>query len=187
MQSKRIGNIGEDKVNGVLNGLPSCNFKAYPNVMLKTGGGTTQIDHIVVSRRGIFVIETKNYKGRIFGDPISKYWTQCLYGKGGTITKNKFYSPYKQNQGHLRNVIKSLGTNSLCGVICFANEDVDLSGVSCESVVLITNLYNLIENIYSYAPIADYDFYSMCDKLESTNIQSSYFERRHKKYVENLK
>lgn len=76
--SKRVGNDGEKKVADILSRLPSSNFKLYNNVMLKTKSGTTQIDHILVTDRGIFIVETKAIKGMIFGDARSKYWTQCL-------------------------------------------------------------------------------------------------------------
>jgi len=43
--------------------------------------GTTQIDHILLSPFGIFVIETKNYTGWIFGGERQKMWTQKIYKK----------------------------------------------------------------------------------------------------------
>ena len=43
-------------------------YTSIHNVTLQTGNGTTQIDHIIVSRHGIFVVETKNMDGWIFGD-----------------------------------------------------------------------------------------------------------------------
>ena len=56
-----------------------------------------QIDHVVVSIYGIFVIETKNYSGWIFGDENSQYWAQVIYK-----TKNRFYNPILQNRGHIK-------------------------------------------------------------------------------------
>ena len=58
-------------------------------------GGTTQIDHILLSPFGIFIIETKNYKGWIFGTERQKTWTQKIY-------KNsyKFQNPLHQNYKH---------------------------------------------------------------------------------------
>ena len=44
-------------------------------------GGTTQIDHIVFSQYGIFVIETKNWGGKIYGKDTSKYWDKYIFGK----------------------------------------------------------------------------------------------------------
>lgn len=58
---------------------------------------TAQIDHIVINSNGVFIIETKNYSGRIYGKDTQKEWTQVLnYGK----VKNHFYSPVKQNLVH---------------------------------------------------------------------------------------
>ena len=55
---------------------------------------TSQIDHILINKKGIFVIETKNYSGRIYGQENQLEWTQVLnYGK----VKNKLYNPVKQN------------------------------------------------------------------------------------------
>ncbi len=42
-------------------------------------GATTQIDHLLLSPCGIFVIETKNYKGWIFGNERQKTWIQKIY------------------------------------------------------------------------------------------------------------
>jgi hypothetical protein len=46
------------------------------HVTLPVSDGTTQVDHILVSRFGVFVIETKDYQGWIFGSPDSRQWTQ---------------------------------------------------------------------------------------------------------------
>ena len=56
---------------------------------------TTQIDHILLSPFGIFVIETKNYKGWIFGGQHQKMWTQKIYKKSF-----KFQNPLHQNYKH---------------------------------------------------------------------------------------
>jgi hypothetical protein len=60
-------------------------------------GATTQIDHLLLSPYGIFVIETKNYKGWIFGSEHQKQWTQKIY-------KNsyKFQNPIHQNYKHIK-------------------------------------------------------------------------------------
>lgn len=60
-------------------------------------GGSTQIDHILLSPFGIFVIETKNYKGWIFGGERQKQWTQKIYKKSF-----KFQNPIHQNYKHMK-------------------------------------------------------------------------------------
>jgi hypothetical protein len=67
------------------------------HVTLRVEDGTTQIDHVLVSRCGIFVIETKDYKGWIFAGPHDRYWTQVLYR-----AKFRFQNPLHQNYRHVR-------------------------------------------------------------------------------------
>lgn len=67
------------------------------DLLFESNGHSTQIDHIVVSPYGVFVIETKGYKGWILGGENSEYWTQVLYK-----SKRQFYNPIKQNEGHVR-------------------------------------------------------------------------------------
>ena len=50
------------------------------HIKLRLKDGTTQIDHILVSRFGIFVIETKDYGGWIFGGANDRFWTQVFFG-----------------------------------------------------------------------------------------------------------
>ncbi|WP_350617509.1 nuclease-related domain-containing protein, partial [Pseudomonas sp. HY7a-MNA-CIBAN-0227] len=61
-------------------------------------GGSTQIDHVIVSIYGIFVIETKNYKGWIFGNEKQRQWTQA-FPNG---RKYKFQNPLRQNYLHIK-------------------------------------------------------------------------------------
>lgn len=70
-----------------LRGL-SEEYTVLNDVILPTQAGTTQINHIVVSPYGVFDIETKNYKGWIFGGVKSTQWTQNIYGR-----KSNFMNP----------------------------------------------------------------------------------------------
>lgn len=97
LKAKIKGIIGEQKVSSILATLPDKEYKVLNNIMLPTEKGTTQIDHIVLSVYGIFVIETKNYKGWITGGEHSEQWTQNMYG-----AKYKFYNPLRQNYGHIK-------------------------------------------------------------------------------------
>jgi hypothetical protein len=75
------------------------------NVTLPTANGTTQIDHVIVSRFGIFVVETKNMSGWIFGDEKSPEWTQSLPGG----RKFRFQNPLHQNHKHVKAIQEFLG------------------------------------------------------------------------------
>lgn len=74
------------------------------NVTIPTTNGTTQIDHIIASPYGIFVVETKNMEGWIFGDEKNSQWTQSMFGK-----KSKFQNPLHQNYRHIKALSEFLG------------------------------------------------------------------------------
>ena len=80
----------------------------FNDVLLRSGSGTTQIDHILVSPAGVFVIETKDMKGWIFGSPDQEQWRQSFAAgrrtrRFGTKSKQfRFYNPLLQNEGHAR-------------------------------------------------------------------------------------
>ena len=70
-------------------------YTSINNVTIPTSHGTTQIDHVIVSPYGLFVVETKNMKGWIFGDERSKQWTVSVFG-----SKHRFQNPLHQNYRH---------------------------------------------------------------------------------------
>lgn len=90
------GKYAEKRVQGKLMGLPD-DYVVFNNLLYQRGGCSTQIDHIVVSPYGVFVIETKGYKGWILGGEKSAYWTQVIYKH-----KYQFYNPIMQNETHVR-------------------------------------------------------------------------------------
>lgn len=71
-------------------------YHLLDNVTLRHGNSTTQIDHVLISQHGIFVIETKGYKGWIYGNEADYKWTQVLYR-----AKFRFGNPIRQNAGHV--------------------------------------------------------------------------------------
>lgn len=90
------------------------------DLILQTPDGTTQIDHLIISPFGIFVIETKNLSGWIFGDENNSSWTQVLYKK-----KYRFQNPLRQNFKHQKAVQKLLQVESrnLHSVVVFAGSN----------------------------------------------------------------
>ena len=100
------GMFGEFLVNRLLAQLPENEYTIIKDVTLPTETGTTQIDHIVVSKFGIFVVETKNMKGWIFGSTHQKQWTQKIYRH-----TSKFQNPLQQNYKHVKTLEVVLGCN----------------------------------------------------------------------------
>ena len=97
-----IGAFGEWRVKIALGKTVEGSRYVINNLMLQSKDGkTSQIDHILINKNGIFVIETKNYSGRIYGNESQLEWTQVLnYGK----VKNKLYNPVKQNKTHIYHI-----------------------------------------------------------------------------------
>ncbi len=82
------------------------------NVMLPSGPGTTQIDHILIAPQAVFVIETKDMNGWIFGGPGRQQWTQSYkagwqaYRAGIRSRQFRFYNPLWQNEGHADTLVR---------------------------------------------------------------------------------
>lgn len=79
-------------------------YRELNNVTIPTPDGTTQIDHVIVSRYGIFVIESKNMSGWIFGAEDDTQWTQTLPGG----KKFRFQNPLRQNYKHTKSLSEFL-------------------------------------------------------------------------------
>lgn len=111
------GNRGERRVNSVLvSKLPSDEYAIFHDVTLDSSHGMTQIDHIVLSRYGVFVVETKNYSGWIFGSAHQRQWTQVIYRR-----KHRFMNPLRQNYKHTEAVkrLLSLDDRYVFSVVVF--------------------------------------------------------------------
>lgn len=104
-----IGAQGERRVENRFNSdLDKAEYLVLNDLTLPFGNGTTQIDHVVVSRFGIFVVETKNYSGWIYGDAEQSHWTQVNFSK-----KNRFLNPVLQNKKHIKAVRQTTGISDL--------------------------------------------------------------------------
>ena len=94
------GALGEAVLGGVLTlSLDPKTYSVKHNLMMPLDDGTTtQIDFVVVSTYGVFVIEAKTYQGWIFGAADQAQWTQCLPGG----KKFRFQNPLRQNYAHVK-------------------------------------------------------------------------------------
>jgi len=86
-------------------GLDKAVYHRLHNLTLRTPDGATQIDHVFISRFGVFVVETKHMAGWIFGREADPHWTQSLYGNN-----RQFQNPLRQNHKHVKAVEDALDT-----------------------------------------------------------------------------
>ncbi len=98
--------------------LDKSRYHLIKNVTLPTEDGTTQIDHVLVSEFGVFVVETKNMKGWIFGSPHQGFWTQKIFRSG-----YKFQNPLHQNYKHAKTLQALLGLGAPPSELFLARQD----------------------------------------------------------------
>lgn len=101
------GFFGEYLTQYALDSLPGYS-KVLCNIYMPYRGGTSEIDVLMLHEKGIFVFESKNYSGWIFGSAEQRQWTQCLANK----EKRKFYNPLMQNKTHINALVDSLKIHS---------------------------------------------------------------------------
>ncbi len=178
------GDVGESLVEQFL--TEYCQHRdAYMlnNVTLRLkGGGTTQIDHVLISSKGIFVIETKHYSGWIFANPKSRVWTQILYN-----VKSKFQNPSFQNYKHVRAVhsffYAYLGRNHIHNIVVFTGE-AEFKTEKPKNVLYIEELIPTIDN-YSNDHFTSRQIKFCADRLNAVRLEPSYeTEMEHHAYLE---
>ncbi len=178
-KSRIKGAIGETVVASRLSGLPMEQYRVINDVMLYTDYGTTQIDHVVVSVYGIFVIETKNYKGWITGNEYGDYWTKNMYGK-----KYSFRNPLKQNYAHVKALEKQLdvGKSKFIPIVAFS-DNCEIKVDTEANVIYFSNLKRVIRE-YTEIKFQEDELDMLEDKIYSINIIE---KEERKEHIKNVK
>ncbi|RDY71640.1 NERD domain-containing protein [Halobacillus trueperi] len=136
--SKRKGEIGEYKINIQLDQMPK-EYLHISDPMIKNSkakSGYSQIDHVLITNYGIFVIETKNYQGTVYGGKDRKTWS--------VNGKFKMMNPFYQNYGHLQALISIIGKeyeDHLISIVSFTKRctfkiDTDLRDIKQNQLIV---------------------------------------------------
>ncbi|MDR2734052.1 MAG: NERD domain-containing protein [Spirochaetota bacterium] len=179
------GSIGEARVARRISDLPEQEFTVLNNIYLETERSSSQIDHVIVSIYGIFVIETKNYSGWIFGNENQEYWTQTIYNY-----KNKFRNPIKQNWAHIY-ALKELLTDykfiKYYPIIVFTGT-AKLKKITSKIPVVYN--YELLQTIQSYCEepiLSPSQTNDIVDIITANNIHDEGIHKKHKQNIYNDK
>ncbi|MCB2425846.1 nuclease-related domain-containing protein [Methylophaga pinxianii] len=148
VQNNYAVHIGEQIVNDVLNiSLSGNDYALLSNVTLPfldkdNRAGTSQVDHVLISSRGLFVIETKFYRGSIVGTADSKNWYQYT-----SFDKHTFQNPIRQNFSHLMAIeaITGYSHDDMINVVTFSG-DAAFKSERPSGVVKSSELRNYIES-----------------------------------------
>nr|WP_279089190.1 NERD domain-containing protein [Comamonas thiooxydans] len=153
------------------------------NVTLPTAdGGSTQIDHLIFSPYGLFVLETKNYQGWIFGTEKQREWTQQIFRK-----RSRFQNPLRQNYKHIKTLqsLLDIAPEHLHSVIAFVGD----CEFKTEMPAHVTRGLGFVGHIQSFAePVwSPEQMQALLDKLEELRLQPGRAtDRRHVAHVRQL-
>ena len=181
-----IGRFGERFVSRKLHKLDPAHYRVLNDLMLPSQGNSsaTQIDHVVVSNYGIFCIETKAYKGWIFGSANQEFWTQVIYRY-----KERFYNPLRQNFAHSKAIENLLGPQRLkapiISLVAFPNAGkLKISGT--DSVGYARDVVRKIES-HTDTIYSDAERDEIFDLLMRANILDKEARKLHNREVWELK
>lgn len=160
--------------------LPSDIYQGFQNITLPLDNDTTQIDHIYVSKFGIFVLETKNYKGWIYGKVKDPKWTQNIYGK-----KHFFQNPIRQNYKHIKALesLLNLPSDKFQSVIVFTGE-CELKSQFPANICRLNNFCEFIKT-FNTPILTDSDVNEICQRLATGRLENNFATRQT--HIQNVK
>lgn len=174
---KNQGAIGESSVARQLNRLQDNEYLVLNDILIETDTGSSQIDHIVISIYGIFVIETKNYSGWIHGNDNSEYWTQSIY-----LNKTRFRNPIRQNWSHifaLKKILSSFKQATYHSIVVFAGSAELKNVVSKIPVIYVHQLFQTIMAIRGAPNLNVAQVNKIAHILCEVNVQDSRAKKEH--------
>ena len=156
---KGKGKYGEDRIYDILQKVDGYKATLQNCYLPKGNGETAEVDLIFLHESGIYVFESKNYSGWIFGSENQKYWTQSFSDRKGGTKKYKFYNPLWQNDTHIRVLQKILRDKNvnIYSYIVFGNDctlkDVRLSQSNYYVIQRRELLKSVLENAMHYGRV----------------------------------
>ncbi|MDO6632205.1 MULTISPECIES: nuclease-related domain-containing protein [Bacillus cereus group] len=178
------GKAGEKLVKRILSKLDPKSYFVLHNVTVYTEfGDTTQIDHIVIAETGVFVVETKNYEGWIYGSEKAARWTQGIFRK-----KSSFQNPFRQNYKHIKAIEWVMEQQLPCISIAAFHPKCSLKRVDVHSkgkhALYYNDLKSCIES-YTEMQLTNDEVQHIHQTMLRANITDKGIEKKHEKYLKN--
>lgn len=152
-----IGKYGEYLSYKELRSLEKSGAKFLFNVYIpREDESTTEIDVLLITAKGLFVLESKNYSGWIFGDEYKKEWYQTLPKGKGKSSKEAFFNPVMQNRTHIKYLKQIIGAEiPEYSIIVFSNR-CTLKNIRMKSddikVIKREALFDTVKDIFGKVP-----------------------------------
>ena len=140
------------------------------NYCFKTSYGSCEIDRIFVCNKGIFVIEVKQWLGKVFGDKDGYIWTHSFY-KSGRLVKMTAQNPVIQNHIHCEEISKLFAVDyPIHSIVVFIKADI--SDIDIPNVVGVNDFLPYLKLIDAKDRLSDLDIDSIIGILDSRNVVS---------------
>lgn len=186
-RAESLGESGERTVSSYLEDLPFDDYLVFNDLLIKDGNRTTQIDHIIISRYGVFVLETKNIHGKVYGSENKEFWSQYLpdwgYKRYGSTQAHELRNPLWQNAGHIKSIRRLVLGNDVpvYGIVVFPSDT--LVRVTAEQPIL--KMREVVPYIKQYQDVVL--LYEQMDHYKKRLLEvSSRSESDRKYHLENI-
>ena len=151
-----VGCLGEYMCYKYLADYENTGARFLFNVYIPRDDTTTEIDVLMIHHTGLYVLESKNYDGWIFGTDTNTNWTQSL-PQGHTSIKKKFYNPIMQNNTHIKYLKKQVGESVPCHNIVVFSERCTLKSITIKpdaeyKVIQRNNLRQTVDEMATRPP-----------------------------------
>ncbi len=103
-------------LRGSFRSLVLTEYRHFRKLIIPTSRGTSEIDHLIISPFGLFVVELKRRSGWIFGNEKDKFWTAVHFSD-----RFRFQNPLHQNYGHLKALeeVLGIGLDKMFAIVVF--------------------------------------------------------------------
>lgn len=184
------GARGEYLLYKNLSPMEKENCKFLFNIYIPNDKGElTEIDVIMICKEGIFVFESKNYSGWIYGDETQRKWTQTLPADSGRSEKHQFYNPILQNQSHVKCLKRIIGDESpIYPIVVFSDrcEFKKLNISTQYSVIHRDDVLLTVKNILEKAEIHSVDVEKIYKQLKPFADASQDIKQAHIDRINNI-
>lgn len=174
------GKIGELRIYFLLKRISNKRgSKVINDIVIVVDDKSSQLDHILIDRSGIYVIETKNYSGRVYGKHDDKYWTQVLaYGN----KKNRLYNPVMQNRTHIYRLMETLHLHDhMHSLVVFVKGNIEY--IESPDVYTPATLKRYLKKYAKKDVFTDGDIHSIYEELTSIKRNPVKSNKEHVKDI----
>ena len=179
-----LGEEGEREVADILGETVPGSQYVINGLLFKTERSSCEIDHIYINKYGIWVIETKNRGGTIYGDDSQEEWTQVL---GNGNISHTLRNPVKQNDSHIYNLSRFLKAKKAIfhNIVVFLDR-ADISNITAENVCNASELpyikTKVTDILLSIKQMENYYNKLLDLKNNSTISKQEHIDNIHDKY-----